>query len=77
MKQSFETLYPNIASWVDDHGGIIEIGYGYDTPWSSFIRGIDEGGIVVHSQDSYDTFEEAFEDLDSALAEALIEIYGE
>ena len=77
MEQSFDALYPNIARWVDDHGGIIEIGYGYDTPWSSFIRGIDEGGLVVHGQDSYDTFEEAFQDFDEALAEALVDIYGE
>ena len=76
MKQAFETRYPNIARWVDDHGGIIEIGYGYDTPFSSFIRGIDEGGMVVHGQDSYETFEEAFQDLDIALAKALVEVYG-
>lgn len=77
MNSSFESRYPNIARWVDEHGGLIEIGYGYDTPWSSFIRGIDQGGLVVHGQDSYDTFEAAFADLDAALLEALIEIYGE
>ncbi|MDJ0702484.1 MAG: hypothetical protein QNJ46_04310 [Leptolyngbyaceae cyanobacterium MO_188.B28] len=77
MDESFETLYPNIARWVDDHGGVIEIGYADDAPWSSFMRGIDAGGMVVHSQDSYDSFEEAFQDLDAALEEALVEIYGE
>jgi hypothetical protein len=76
MNLSFEEQYPNIARWTDEHGGIIEIGYGYDTPWSSFIRGIDEGGLVVHGQDSYATFADAFEDLDLALAKALMEIYG-
>jgi hypothetical protein len=77
MNQSFEERYPNIARWTDEHGGLIEIGYGYDTPWSSFIRGIDQGGLVIHGKDSYDTFEAAFEDLDLALEEPLVEIYGE
>ena len=48
MNPIVEDRYPSIARWVDEHGGLIEIGYGYDTPWSSFIRGIDEGGLVVH-----------------------------
>ncbi len=74
--QSFEICYPNIDRWINEHDGYIEIGSSYDSPFTSFIRGIDQGGMVVHGKDSYDTFEAAFQDLDIALAEALIEIYG-
>ena len=74
--QSFESHYPNIDRWINDHDGYIEIGSSYDSPYTSFIRGIDQGGMVVHGKDSYDTFEAAFQDLDIALAEALVKIYG-
>lgn len=77
MSQSFEERYPSIARWVDDHGGVIEIGDQYDTPWDSFMRGIDQGGLVVHTKDNYDTFEAAFADLDAALSDALADLYGE
>ncbi|WP_230968103.1 hypothetical protein [Nostoc sp. WHI] len=32
MKVSFEKTYPNIARWVDEHEGWIEIGYDVDSP---------------------------------------------
>ena len=75
--QPFEARYPNIDRWINDHDGWIEIGASYDSPYTSLMRGIDQGGMVVHSKDNYNTFDEAFQDLDIALAEALIEIYGE
>ncbi len=45
MKLSFEDTYPNIARWVDEHEGWIEIGYDADSPLNSFVRAIDCGGM--------------------------------
>ena len=43
MKSSFEVSFPNITLWVNDCG-MVEIGYDPNT--DSFIRAIDEGGMV-------------------------------
>ncbi len=44
-KKSFEDNYPNIARWVYEHEGIIEIGNDPDGPLTSFVRAIDMGGM--------------------------------
>ena len=60
----FEERYPHVASWVTD-GGRIEVG---DEPMlRSFIRAIDEGGMVWEGAESYETLEAAFEDLERGL----------
>ena len=45
MAALFEERYPNIAAWVQD--GWIEIGH--DSNSGSFIRVLDEGGLVWES----------------------------
>jgi hypothetical protein len=77
MVQSFEDSYPNIARWVHEHEGWIEIGYDEDSPLTSFIRALDCGGMLWEGQDSYASLDEAFQDLDAGLLEVLQEIYGE
>lgn len=66
---TFTDDYPNIASWVLD--GWIEIGR---TDWSrSFIRALDEGGVVYEDEDEYPTLDEALQALDTGIAEWLEE----
>lgn len=45
MKLAFEKTYPNIAYWVNEHEGWIEIGYDVDSPLNSFVRALDSGGM--------------------------------
>ncbi len=68
MAASFEKLYPHIASFVDTRGWI-EVGHNDDSPLTSVIRALDQGGMVWEGQDSYTTLDEAFQDLEQALAE--------
>ena len=67
MKAQFEKTYPNIARWVDEHQGWIEIGYDVDSPLSSFIRALDCGGMLWEGKDSYETIDEALQDLNAGL----------
>lgn len=62
---SFEDAYPNITHFVDAIG-FITIGHD-DSPLTSFIRAIDFGGMVWEGQDTYQTLEEAFQDLEAGL----------
>lgn len=66
MTNSFEKTYPNIAYWVNSQGWI-EIGQ--DESSSSFVRALDEGGLVWEGNESYETLDEAMQDLEKALAE--------
>ncbi|HBY94058.1 MAG: hypothetical protein M5U01_12220 [Ardenticatenaceae bacterium] len=68
MMTSFEASFPNIASFVNTHG-YVEIGYDDDSPLTSFIRALDPGGMVWEGKDSYETMEEAFQDLEQGLNE--------
>jgi hypothetical protein len=62
---SFERTYPHIARWIKIHGWI-EVGADGMSP--SWIRALDEGGVVWEGGDPSKTLDEAFEDLDTALA---------
>jgi hypothetical protein len=77
MKLSFEDTYPNIARWVDEHEGWIEIGYDADSPLNSFVRAIDCGGMLWQGKESYGSLDEALQDLNTGLEAVLKEIYGE
>lgn len=77
MKASFEKTYPNIARWVDEHEGWIEIGYHVDSPINSFVRAVDCGGMFWNGKDSYDSLDEALQDLNAGIEALLKEIYGE
>ena len=66
MESSFEDSYPNIARWVKSHGWI-ELGP--DEFSSSLVRALDEGGMVWEGTANYGTLDEAFDVLETALAE--------
>lgn len=68
MAASFDTLYPNIAYFVDVIGWI-ELGHDNDSPLTSLIRAFDPGGMSWEGKDSYKTLDDAFQDLEQALAE--------
>lgn len=68
MAPSFESLYPNIAYFVDAIGWI-EMGRDDDSPLTSFIRALDIGGMVWEGKDEYKTLDEAFQDLEQGLTQ--------
>ena len=76
-KKSFEDKYPNVARWVYEHQGIIEIGNDPDGPLTSFVRAIDMGGMPWEGEDEYKSLDDAFLDLEAGVKECLQEIYGE
>jgi hypothetical protein len=63
---SFEESYPNIARWVTSQGWI-ELGQ--DEYSSSLVRALDVGGMVWEGSTYYGTLDEAFDALETALAE--------
>ena len=65
MAQSFESTYPTIARWVQEYGWI-EIGQ--DDMSQSFVRALDEGGMVWEGQEDYATLDAALQDLENGLA---------
>ena len=77
MKNPFDKKYPNIARWVEEHEGVLELGYDVDSPIDSFVRAIDCGGMSWSGKDSYESIDAALLDADNALAEVLKDIYGE
>jgi hypothetical protein len=64
----FEETYPHIAQWVRTWGWI-EIGD--DTMAGSFIRALDEGGLIWESNQRYATLDDALRDLETALAQEM------
>ncbi len=60
----FVALYPNIAFWVK--GGWIEIGQNDYS--QSFMRALDEGGLVWEGKAKYSSFHDAFQALDAGIA---------
>ncbi len=60
----FEETYPHIAQWVKTWGWI-EIGD--DTMAGSFLRALDEGGLVWESDRTYPTLDDALHDLETFL----------
>lgn len=69
---SFERSYPNIAAWFSN-GGWVEIGYVEYT--KSFVRALDEGGIVWEGASKYGSIDRALEALDKGITE-WVEEYG-
>ena len=66
MSGAIAEQFPNVAGWAED--GWIELG---PSEWTrSFIRVMDEGGMVWEGKESYGSIEEAF-----AEAERAIEAY--
>jgi hypothetical protein len=66
MTNPFEEVYPNIARWVTIYGWI-EIGQ--DDYSRSFVRVLDEGGMIWEGSDDYETLDEAMQALEAGLTE--------
>ena len=66
MATSFERSYPNITRWVTSQGWI-ELGQ--DEYSFSLVRVLNEGGMVWEGRTYYETLDEAFDALETALAE--------
>ena len=64
MVQNLDATYPTIARWVMEYGWI-EIGH--DDMSQSFVRALDEGGLVWEGQEDYATFDDALWDLEAGL----------
>jgi hypothetical protein len=67
---AFATRYPHKAAWVRD--GFVEIGRaGWGTP--SFVRALDEGGMVWDGAAHYPSIDAALAALDAGIAAFLAE----
>ena len=66
MANTLEETYPNIARWVEAYGWV-EIGQ--DDSSDSFLRALDEGGMVWEGEGDYKTLDEAMQALEAGLAE--------
>ena len=60
----FEASYPNITAWVSD-GGWIEIGDEIQT--GSFVRALDEGGMIWEGAKRYKSVDEALQALERGI----------
>jgi len=69
MKSSFEAAYLNITLWVKDCG-TVEIGY--DPGTDSFLRALDEGGMVWSGKSQYENLDDALQDLETGLGQVLV-----
>ncbi|XHX77395.1 MAG: hypothetical protein RBJ76_23595 [Stenomitos frigidus ULC029] len=76
-KRTFEAKYPNIARWVYEHQGTIEIGNDSDGSLTSFVRAIDMGGMPWEGEDEYESLDDALLDLEVNIQAYLKELYGE
>jgi hypothetical protein len=74
MEPSIEELYPNIARWVNDYGWV-EVGQ--DGQSNSFVRALDEGGLIWEGKDDYQTLDDALRALDAGISKWMREEYGE
>lgn len=72
MSNTFATIYPNIAHFVDAIGWI-EIGYAHEGYLTSFIRALDEGGMIWEGADKYPSLDAALADLERGLGKWLQE----
>jgi hypothetical protein len=68
---NFTSTYPNITYWTESYGWI-EIGQ--DESSKSFIRVLDEGGMLWESKPKYKSFDDALNELEAALEKIIDEI---
>lgn len=74
MDPSIQEIYPNIARWVDEYGWV-EIGQHGES--SSFVRALDEGGLVWEGHNDYQTLNDALKALDAGIGKWMREEYRE
>src|SRR4051794_34681407 len=67
--QLFDVSFPNITLWVQGCG-TVEIGNDPNT--DSFIRVLDEGGMVWSGKSRYQTLDDALQGLERALGQILV-----
>jgi len=63
---SFESVYPNIAAWVSN-GGWVEIGY--ESYTGSFVRALDEGGMIWEGVSRYESLDYTLRALEQGIAD--------
>ena len=61
---SFETFYPNISAWVSN-GGWVEVGY--EIYPGSFVRALDEGGMIWEGAKKHKTVDDALQALEEGI----------
>lgn len=64
-KSAVSAAYPNLWRWVAEYGSV-EIGYCDQT--GSFIRVLDEGGMVWKGRRRYRTFDDALADAEAGVS---------
>ena len=64
MSQSIDTSYPTVTRWVMEYGWI-EIGH--DDMSRSFVKALDESGLVWEGQEDYVTLDDALQNLEAGL----------
>ena len=67
LTESLEALYPNLARWILDQEGTVELGCDEDNPSNSLARVFDNSGLIWESQDAYESLDDLFDDLESVL----------
>jgi hypothetical protein len=72
VSDTFAAAYPNLARWVRDEGGYLEIGP--DVFSGSFIRALDAEDVVWEGADDYPTLDAAFADAEANIAELLADV---
>jgi hypothetical protein len=77
QEPDFAWAYPNVAKWVNGYGWI-EVGDDLPgIPQRSFIRALDEGGLIWAGEATYPTVDGALRALDEALGTWIREELGE
>ena len=77
QEPDFASAYPSIAKWVNGYGWI-EMGDDLPgIPQHSFIRALDEGGLIWAGEATYPTVNDALRALDQALGTWIREELGE
>lgn len=66
----FDAQYPSISDWVTGDGWI-EIGP--DGGMTSFVRALDDGGMIWEGEDTYPTLDAALQALEAGIEEYLDE----
>jgi hypothetical protein len=65
MQSPFERAYPAITRWVQAYG---HIHIGVDEFLPSFVRAIDEGGMIWEGRSTYSSMDEALRELEQGIA---------
>ncbi len=71
LKSLFDVSFPNITLWVQGCG-TVEIGC--DSSTDSFIRALDEGGMVWSGNKSYRSLDDALQHLEKGLGQILVDL---